>query len=308
VKQDELQEALEKEGLSEKADEVKGYYNGYSTADPSMLLYNPWSVLNFLTDKVLKPYWIETGKTDFIANAMWSSPLSVRENILTLLSGKSLPVPFEVDINYKALDDPRALWSLLYFSGYITGEKAPGDDLMARIPNSEVKREVAVMWRRVIEEKKLGTHYRELISALLSGNQQICEEHLRSLARNLFSGHDLARTPEAWYHAFMLSLLYPLTDLGYRIESNREAGHGRPDIVLHPPVGKPAVILEIATRTDPKEKDKVKNDDLRPDAEKKMQQIKDNEYIQALKGTSAKSVILCSIVFVRNTKKLKILL
>jgi len=99
----------------------------------------------------------------------------------------------------------------------------------------------------------------------------------------------------------MLSALYPLTDLGYRIETNREAGHGRPDITVHPPVGKPAVILEFGTRTDPKEKDKVQNDDdLRPDAEKKMQQIKDNEYILALKGTSAKSVILCSIVFVRK--------
>jgi len=168
VKQDELQEALAKEGLSDKLKEVKDYYNGYSTAVPSMMLYNPWSVLQFLSKKRLGQYWIETGKTDFIANAMWSSPLSVRQNILTLLNGESLPVPFEVDINYKALDDPRALWSLLYFSGYITGEKAPGDDLMARIPNSEVKREIGVMWRRVIEEKQLGVQYRELISALLS--------------------------------------------------------------------------------------------------------------------------------------------
>jgi len=248
----------------------------------------------------LGQYWIETGKTDFIAKTMWSSPLSVRQTIAPLLNGESVQVPFEVDINYKALGDERALWSLLYFSGYITGEKVQGDNLKARIPNSEVRREIAVMWRRFIEEKELGTYYRDLISALLTCNQPIFEEQLRTLALKI-SVHDLANTPEAWYHAFMLSVLFPLEENGYRIETNREAGHGRPDIVIHPPVGKPAVILEFGTRTDPKEKDKVqKDDDLRPDVEKKMQQIKQKKYSAAFLGTSAKSVILCSIVFVRK--------
>jgi hypothetical protein len=254
VTQDELREALEKEGLSEKVDEVKGYYNGYSTAYPDIPLYNPWSVLNFLADKVLKPYWIETGKTNFVANTMWSSPLTVRQAIIKLLNGETVQVPFEVDINYKALDDERALWSLLYFSGYITGEKAEGDNLRARIPNLEVRREIAVMWRRVIEDKKLGGYYREFISALLTGNQPIFEEHLRSLALK-FSVHDLARTPEAWYHAFMLSALFPLEENGYQLITNHEAGYGRPDIVIIPPVGKPAVVLEFGTRTNPEEKD-----------------------------------------------------
>lgn len=183
MRQDELDEALKSEGLSEKANEVKDYYNGYSTAIPSLMLYNPWSILNYLSDKKeLKQYWIETGKIEFVAKAMWSSPLSVRQAIAQLLNGETIQVPFEVDINYKALGDERALWSLLYFSGYLTGEKAEGDNIKARIPNSEVRREIAVMWRRVIEEKQLGGYYRELISALLAGNQSIVEEHLQVLA------------------------------------------------------------------------------------------------------------------------------
>jgi len=156
------------------------------------------------------------------------------------------------------------------------------------------------MWRRLIEGTHLGVQYSEFISGLLSGDQQVCETHLRTLARELFSTHDLARTPEAWYHAFMLSLLYPLGAQGYRIESNREAGLGRIDIILHPPVGKPGVILEFKTRTDPKEKEKVvSDDDLRPDAEDGLQQIIQNDYVRAL-GTSTKSAILCSIAFVRK--------
>jgi len=182
VHEQELKEALEYEGLTDKMDDVKRYYNGYSTAIPSNL-YNPWSILNYLVKKELEPYWIETGKTDIIANSMWSSPLNVRQNILPLLNGETLLVPFEININYKTLDSPRALWSVLYFSGYLTGEKVDRENLKVRIPNTEVNQELSVIWRRVIEEKGYSVQYSELISVLLSGNQHICETHLRTLAR-----------------------------------------------------------------------------------------------------------------------------
>jgi len=157
---------------------------------------------------------------------MWSSPLRMRQDILQLLNEESLNVPFEVDINYKALDSPRALWSLLYFSGYLTGEVVDDENLKARIPNSEVRREFSVMWRRVIEEKHLGTQISELLLSLLSGNQHLVETNLRTVARELFGIHDVAREPEAFYHGFMLCALYPLIVQGYRIDSNREARLG----------------------------------------------------------------------------------
>jgi len=263
-----------------------------------MMLYNPWSILNYLADKVLKSYWIETGKTDFIANAMWSSPLNVRQDLVLLLTGDKVQVPFEVDINYKNLDSPRVLWSLLYFSGYITGKQNDRFTLSASIPNTEVKGELTTMWARLIEEKHLDVQHSKFISGLLSGNQQICETNLRILARKMFSIHDLSRKPESWYHSHILTMLLSLQDQGYRIDSNRESGLGRADIILHPPSGKPAVILEFKVPPTKSARKQVKSDeDLRKYAEKGLQQIIENDYIQAL---STKSAILCSIAFERK--------
>eukprot|EP01124_Arcella_intermedia_P007647 TRINITY_DN14721_c0_g1_i1.p2 TRINITY_DN14721_c0_g1~~TRINITY_DN14721_c0_g1_i1.p2 ORF type:complete len:167 (+),score=5.91 TRINITY_DN14721_c0_g1_i1:977-1477(+) len=155
-------------------DDVRRYYNGYSTATSSNL-YNPWSILNYLVDKELKSYWIETGSTDFIANAIWSSPLSVREKMLPLLDRKTILVPFEIDINFKTLNSDRTLWSLLYFSGYLTGEQIGEENLNVYIPNAEVFRELSVMWRRLFEQKGFTVQYKELISALLSVRTMLLE-------------------------------------------------------------------------------------------------------------------------------------
>jgi len=112
-------------------------------------------------------------------------------------------------------------------------------------------------------------------------------------------------------------MLLPLRIQGYELESDRERGLGRPDIILHPPVGKPAVVIELGTHyvnylgpnaTDEEKrkeqeriqklKDSVTSDeDLQPHADIKLKQIMQNEYIRGLK---AKSVILCSIFFVRK--------
>jgi len=125
-------------GLIDKIDDVKRYYNGYSTAIPSNL-YNPWSILNYLYEKELKPFWIETGKTDFITNAIWSSPVSAQQNILPLLNGETLLVPFDLTSSVDVL------WSLLYFSGYLTGEKVNARNLNVHIPNTEVNQELSVI-------------------------------------------------------------------------------------------------------------------------------------------------------------------
>eukprot|EP01124_Arcella_intermedia_P007649 TRINITY_DN14721_c0_g1_i5.p1 TRINITY_DN14721_c0_g1~~TRINITY_DN14721_c0_g1_i5.p1 ORF type:complete len:314 (+),score=38.68 TRINITY_DN14721_c0_g1_i5:977-1918(+) len=276
-------------------DDVRRYYNGYSTATSSNL-YNPWSILNYLVDKELKSYWIETGSTDFIANAIWSSPLSVREKMLPLLDRKTILVPFEIDINFKTLNSDRTLWSLLYFSGYLTGEQIGEENLNVYIPNAEVFRELSVMWRRLFEQKGFTVQYKELISALLSGNQEILETHL-----SMFSAYDVAGTPELWYHGFLLAVLYPLFAEGYVIKSNREAGLGRLDIAIHSPTGKPDIIIELKTRTDPKEKDKVNsNTDLRDDAKKGLQQIIDRDYWRIFNDKPTKKIILCSMVFVKK--------
>jgi len=341
VQEKELEEALKYEEIAHKMEEVRRYYNGYTTATSSNL-YNPWSIINYLSsdEKIPQPYWVRTGSINFIASAIWSSPSRVRNNILSLLDGKSIVLPIQTEIDYKDINSSKeVIWSLLYFSGYLTAEPVNLQSFKARVPNIEVKEDLSRVWGSVIDAH-FGVQYTDLISALFTCNEKEFENQLRILARGLFSAHDLARTPDAWYHGFILSLLYPLKDEGFEIDSNREAGLGRPDIVLRSTNEKPNVIIELKTHklesdegkeekkqisdegkkqisdegkeekkqisdegkeeTGKEKKKQFSDDDLRPVAKKGLDQIIKKEYFRTFWNTTNKPIILCSIAFVNK--------
>eukprot|EP01125_Pyxidicula_operculata_P002261 TRINITY_DN12165_c0_g1_i1.p1 TRINITY_DN12165_c0_g1~~TRINITY_DN12165_c0_g1_i1.p1 ORF type:complete len:433 (+),score=52.06 TRINITY_DN12165_c0_g1_i1:15-1313(+) len=150
ILQSELDDVLEQEGLRNQSSEVKAYYRGYKTALPTISIYNPWSIINYLTDKELKPYWTDTDKTNFIANVIQKCSESARRTIPTLLSGESIVVPFKEEMNYASLHSN--LWSLLYFTGYLTGERVDDNNIKVCVPNTEVNQELSSIWIRAFEE------------------------------------------------------------------------------------------------------------------------------------------------------------
>jgi len=64
VTEAEVSVALEKEGLGKKMVEARDFYNGYDIAGSANTTFNPWSIVNYLNDKELKPYWVLAGGTD----------------------------------------------------------------------------------------------------------------------------------------------------------------------------------------------------------------------------------------------------
>ncbi|WP_289420676.1 AAA family ATPase, partial [Thomasclavelia cocleata] len=68
--EEETKEALEYYDMSLNS-EVKSMYNGYHFGNNE--IYNPWSVLNYASRKVLEPYWINTSSNEMIRKAMESS-------------------------------------------------------------------------------------------------------------------------------------------------------------------------------------------------------------------------------------------
>jgi hypothetical protein len=51
--------------LNDKADEVKEWYDGYAVAN-NVHLYNPWSIVAFIEESVLKAHWVNTGKSRIV--------------------------------------------------------------------------------------------------------------------------------------------------------------------------------------------------------------------------------------------------
>ena len=95
----------------------------------------------------------------------------------------------------------------------------------------------------------------------------------------------------------LLTMLYPLMESDYRIESHREHGLGRPDIVLYPPAGKPPIIIELK-KLKPNRRYADHPDervsDLQIESEKAVQQIHEKEYSSAL-PPDTRNAIYCGI-------------
>ena len=106
--------------------------------------------------------------------------------------------------------------------------------------------------------------------AVLDGDIDYMGEYVSELLAKSISTFD---SQESFYHGFFLSLLYGVP--GYSVKSNREAGNGRPDIVLYPNRPKdPAIIFELKIRK--------KFSEMDDGLEEAYKQIRDQKYEEGI--------------------------
>lgn len=140
---------------------------------------------------------------------------------------------------------------MLLFSGYLTSleSRREQDRLVHRLvlPNREV--------RLAFEDAIIGWTERALagraaldamLAAMLRGEGEEFEKILAAFVRDVLSHHDVdRRQPERVFHAFVLGMLVQLQPR-WRVRSNREAGHGRADIlIVAAEHGGTGVVLEL---------------------------------------------------------------
>ena len=68
---EERKEALYNLPVNDEVEEVKKWYNGYHFGKNEV--YNPWSIVNFLDDKILEEHWVNTSNNDEIMNYLENS-------------------------------------------------------------------------------------------------------------------------------------------------------------------------------------------------------------------------------------------
>ena len=64
ITESEIEKALKDFNLEFELQDVQKWYNGYLFGD--IKVYNPWSIINFLNDEKLKPYWVNTSGNGLI--------------------------------------------------------------------------------------------------------------------------------------------------------------------------------------------------------------------------------------------------
>ena len=246
--QEDVEQILKDADCLEYAADIKNWYDGYHFGD--LDVYCPWDVMNYLRDLQRNPkakpasYWKNTSDNSIIRSFIDYRGAKISQKLETLLSGGYILQKIEEDLTYDYLHSSEEnLWSVLYLTGYLTQVRE--DDLPAPlpeatsaliIPNAEVREIFETTIQKWFDESAQTWNLTTLFDAMWSGDAETLTAEINKLLYKTISYHDYK---EDFYHAFLTGIL---AGSGCAVESNREHGEGRSDIVIYHP-DRPQVVL-----------------------------------------------------------------
>lgn len=258
-------------------EEVKEVYDGYCIGNIG--IYNTWSILNYVSNKELRPFWINTALNEMLKDFFNKSDDSFKKQYEQLIENGYLETRITLQTSFYEVANTSNLWGLFVNAGYLTVDEIidiADNYCRIRIPNNEVKTEF-----RSLTEYYLSLYEGQLNQLLhFLINEQFDEfskyyQHILMLP----SYHDLNN--ENSYHMMMLGMCLCLSD-NYKIISNREEGKGRCDIIIQAhDEKKTSFVIEFKYFKEDKKDVEKALDKLSNEA---IQQIKDRRYDYDLKG------------------------
>ena len=269
-------------GFENKLESVKEWYDGYHFGNKD--IYCPWDTINYLNDLFhdgeAKPrnYWANTSGNDIIESFIAGGRKSMFDDLDTLLSGGIITKKIDENITYDYLHSTdNNIWSILLMTGYLTttdednGYLLSDGEVNLKIPNKEIMNIFSSSlsnWVNAVSEKAdLGN----LSCSLWSGDAETVSSEMTKILNETISYHDIWH--EDAYHLFFDGLF---RGMGYRVESNREYGMGRPDIVVLDAKRRRAAVFEL----------KGENETMK----KASDQIKRKKYVD---GLTQYNLIMC---------------
>ena len=234
ITEHEIDKMIKDFNVEDEKDEIKKWYDGYKIGGQAGI-YNPWSVLQYMKNKILQPYWVNTSSNDLIKMILKNST-TVKEKIERLL--KDEPIEVRVDQETIMVDIEKNednIWGLLVGTGYLKPvDILDGKKCKVQIPNYEIR----ALFEDIVEDwfndKVIGNDLQSILKDLVTLNLNEYKKKFTKLVLEMFSYMDVGEnTAENFYHAFVLGMLVGLKD-SYYVNSNRESGLGRYDIMLEP--------------------------------------------------------------------------
>ena len=284
--EEEVFNALDEQGLSDKKQEVKSWYDGFTFGD-SRDIYNPWSIINYLKYKKFTTYWADSSSNGLINNLIQKGSPYIKTMLETLIRGEKINVIIDEQIVFSELDySEDAVWSLMLASGYLKVISSEELNLIRESENEYelaiTNREILFMFRKMIlrwfTPAKRETN--EFIKALINGDVESMNAYMNKVTLKTISYFDSGNSPsdeepERFFHGLVLGLMVDQTE-NYIITSNRESGYGRYDIMLEP-IDKsnenlPCIVIEFKVINPKKEKT------LEETVEAALKQIEDKGY------------------------------
>nr|MBQ4454761.1 AAA family ATPase [Clostridia bacterium] len=282
---------------SETADTIKEWYDGYVFGNS--YVYCPWDVINYLSalkkrrDAKPKNYWKNTSHNGILLTFVKRTDFDVSDKFEALLNGETIVQTISDELTYDTLHSTEAnLWSVLLMTGYITKADAgeEGETVSLKIPNREISSIFEDTVVRFFTETVSNDTVKELINTLWEKDEVRATEIISGLLWDTISYNDYH---EDYYHAFLAGVF---VGRGYSVDSNKEKGLGRPDILLKDKKNRRAIIIE-AKKSD-------KESDMDKDCKEAIKQIVKEKYAEGLKGYE--EIICYGAAFFQKQVKLKL--
>ena len=282
---------------SETADTIKEWYDGYVFGNS--YVYCPWDVINYLSalkkrrDAKPKNYWKNTSHNGILLTFVKRTDFDVSDKFEALLNGETIVQTISDELTYDTLHSTEDnLWSVLLMTGYITKADAgeEGEMVSLKIPNREISSIFEDTVVRFFTETVSNDTVKELINTLWEKDEVRATEIISGLLWDTISYNDYH---EDYYHAFLAGVF---VGRGYSVDSNKEKGLGRPDILLKDKKNRRAIIIE-AKKSD-------KESDMDKDCKEAIKQIVKEKNAEGLKGYE--EIICYGAAFFQKQVKLKL--
>ena len=274
--QAEVDQILEDADAGKHAESVKYWYDGYHFGNVDV--YCPWDLMNYLCDLQRNPeakpdsYWKNTSDNAIIRSFIDYAGSSITKKLETLLAGGYIVEQIDESLTYDYLHSSEEnLWSILYLTGYLTTVREEDlstsvpDGLSAlAIPNAEIQEIFETTVMKWFSDSAKTWSRQILFDAVWKNDCELLTQEMNKLLRKTISYHDYK---EDFYHAFLAGIF---AGAGYSVESNKEHGEGRSDIVVSDIVNGRVAVFEV------KKSDALA--DLISDCESALAQIDDRMY------------------------------
>lgn len=275
--QDEVEQLLTAIGAKDKAGIVKEWYDGYHFG--SYDVYCPWDVLNYgnrlqtTGSDVPVSFWKNTSDNAIIRSFVEIQSDIITDKLETLMSGGFIRQKIVEDLTYDYLHSSEEnLWSVLYLTGYLTIDRKESrvldGEYALTIPNAEIQEIFETTIQKWFQDYAASCDRRKLFTAVWNGDTEQMSVEMNRLLRQTISYYDYR---EDFYHAFLAGIF---AGAGYMVESNKEYGEGRSDIVVKDLRDGRAAVFEV--------KYAKRLTDLEQECEKAVMQIDDRMYAKTL--------------------------
>ena len=269
--QPEVEQMAERNGWTsdEARNRLKEYYDGYHFSEDNMTdIYNPYSLVNSLSDRKIRNYWTSSGATSLL-------PKFITDAEIRMKDFEGCPIMRNILETSDVTGGGAELF--LYQSGYLTIKGSDEFGYTLGFPNEEVRQalyETVLPALTMRQEQDIQSLQARLLRQLGTCQLDDAKKTLKSLVADVpYSNKKLASMDMEERYRLIISTI--LNAIGCRVEVERMLNGGRIDIVAW--TSRYIYVMELKLQN---------NGGMKAAA----QQITDNGYMEPFKGDKRKVI------------------